>query len=214
MKIEGYLLLIMLIASASCSQPRSKEALSDSTQMPTDTVVSKMLNSTEPARVDEPNDAPEYNTIDMQEFTKHPFPNSYPEVKSTLREEGVIFTIIANDTIHSEHRTIMFDDSQINFLDSDPSYQDELGDLICSSDIRSPKFRFNQNVAIGMAQNEFFTRASLSESSLVQGSEGNWYFENEIPFDDGHWKITIWFKGGLLTRVQSEISPCYYDYGD
>ena len=160
--------------------------------------------------VDEPVDI----SINMEDFTKHPFESDYPNMKKSLKDASVNFTLIA-DTIDSEHRVILFDSSRIDFLDSDPNYQDELGDLICSADIRSPKFYFNQGVTIGMPQSEFLNRANLAKSSLLQDKDtGYVYLENEIPFDDGHWKIIIWFKAGLLVRIQSEISPCFYDYGD
>jgi hypothetical protein len=156
-------------------------------------------------------------SIDLDEFTKYPFRNDYPYIKEILKEDSIAFTLIALDTIHSEQRIIEFDNSRIEFLDSDENYQAELGDLICSSDIKSPKFRFNQDVKIGMPQEEFLARADLDESYLMRDdASGLHYYENKISWgeDEGHWKVVFWFNGGVLVRVQSEISPCYYDYGD
>lgn len=119
--------------------------------------------------------------------------------------------------MHSEHRIIDSDSARIDFLDSDPGFQDELGDLICSSDITSTKFIFNQDVVIGSAQENFLSRAGLSESSLKQDQKtNNSYYEHSVSWgeDEGYWRVTFWFNAGLLVRIQSEISPCYYDYGD
>jgi len=203
--------LTIFLQCASTSQQESVATTND-----TLTIVSTPSEDVNASLSSPVTDESEVNSIDIDEFTKLPFENDYPYVKTLLREDGIIFTIIAHDTVHSEHRTIEFDSSRIEFLDSDPSYQDELGDLICSSDIRSPKFRFNQSVSIGMPQDEFLTRANLAESQLIKDTETNYsYYENKIGFeDDGHWKITIWFKNGFLVRIQSEINPCYYDYGD
>ena len=156
-------------------------------------------------------------TLDLDEFTKHPFPSDYPYIKNFLREEGIAFTIIAEDTTHSEHRIIDSDSARIDFLDSDPAFQDELGDLICSSDIKSVKFVFNQDVMIGTAQEIFLSRANLTQSALTK-DEGTSlsYYEHKVSWgeDEGYWKVTFWFNAGLLVRIQSEISPCYYEYGD
>ena len=66
-----------------------------------------------------------------------------------------------------------------------------------------------------MPQEEFLTLTELNESSLKKdAATGHLFYENEVLFSDGHWKILIWFNAGLLVRIQSEISPCYYDYGD
>lgn len=154
--------------------------------------------------------------LDLEAFTKYPFENDYPYIKNMLREDSIAFTIIAYDTVHSDERIIEFDSSRISFLDSDENYQAELGDLICSSDINSLKFRFNQGVTIGMPQEEFLTRAGLDKSSLTKEDASLSYYENKISWgeDEGHWKLTVWFNAGVLVRIQSEISPCYYDYGD
>lgn len=54
MKTKKYILLVILIAFTSCNQPSTKGEAADSTQLPTDTVVSKMLNPVETVPVDEP----------------------------------------------------------------------------------------------------------------------------------------------------------------
>lgn len=155
-------------------------------------------------------------SIDLDEFAKNPFQSDYPYIKSLLLKEGLAFTIIAEDTIHSEHRIIEFDSARIDFLDSDPRFQDELGDLICSSDISSRKFIFNQDVMIGMPQEDFLSRANLTQSSLKTDTEsGLSYYSHTVSWhEEGYWKVTFWVDGSLLVRIQSEINPCYYDYGD
>ena len=80
----------------------------------------------------------------------------------------MIFTVIADDTIHSEYRTLLLEGSRIEFLDSDNN-QDVVGDLICSADIRSPKFRFNDGVTIGMTRDEFQKSADLPENAFHKG---------------------------------------------
>ena len=207
------LLLFSALVHVRCSSPAQKE-----TESTGDTTAVAETTTPEETQQYEPTDDSEYiASLDMEAFTKHPFENDYPYIKNMLREDSIAFTIIAYDTIHSEQRTIEFDSSRIEFLDSDENYQAELGDLICSSDIKSPKFRFNQDVTIGMPQDDFLTRANLDESSLEKDDDtGFRYFENKISWgeDEGNWKVVFWFNGGVLVRVQSEISPCYYDYGD
>lgn len=67
-----------------------------------------------------------------------------------------------------------------------------------------------------MPQDEFLTGANLTESSLIKDeATGRSYYENKVSWDEeGYWKVTFWFNAGLLVRIQSEINPCYYDYGD
>jgi hypothetical protein len=204
------LVLLSFCVFLQCTSSTQKEA--------ENTVDTTTVASTQPEAVtlsDQTTEESEY-TFDMDEFTKHPFANDYPYIKELLKQDSVVFTIIAEDTIHSEHRAIVFDSSRIDFLDSDPRFQDELGDLICSSDIRSPKFQFNQGITISMPQEEFLTNANLTESSLTPDeATGRNYYENKVSWDEeGYWKVTFWFHAGLLVRIQSEISPCYYDYGD
>ena len=144
------LLMMSFIIFIQCASQTQKEA---ETTVDTTTVVSA---PPETASVpDQTPEEPEY-AFDMDEFTKHPFESDYPYIKKILREDSIEFTIIAKDTTHSEQRAILFDSSRIDFLDSDPQYQDELGDLICSSDIRSPKFQFNQGITIGSAARRIF----------------------------------------------------------
>ena len=157
---------------------------------------------------------PEDFSFDIDDFTKNPFVSDYPAVKSNLAEDSVIFKVIADDTIHSEYRTLLFEGSRIEFLDSDNN-QDVVGDLICSADIRSPKFRFNDGVTIGMTRDEFQKSADLPENAFHKAeASGQTYYEHEIPFNDGHWKITLWFDDRALTRFQYEISPCHIEYDD
>lgn len=54
MKIDNHLLFVILIIITSCNQPSSKEEVSDSTQLPTDTVVSRDRKSVEPVTEPEP----------------------------------------------------------------------------------------------------------------------------------------------------------------
>jgi hypothetical protein len=207
------LLMLLFTIFFQCSSTTQKESVgdADTTEISLSPQKQEEPSSTEVA------DEPDYtSSFDMDEFTKHPFDNDYPYIKTLLKENRITFTIIEEDTIHSEQRTIEFDSSRIEFLDSDPQYQDELGDLICSADIRSPKFQFNQGITIGITQEEFLTNANLTESSLIQDeATGHSYYENKVSWDEeGYWKVTFWFHTGLLVRIQSEISPCYYDYGD
>jgi len=206
------LLLLLFFIFFQCASSTQKES-----ENTADTTAVVSAPPEEVSVSDQTTDDSEYvASFDMDDFTKHPFESDYPYIKKYLKEDSIIFTIIANDTTHSEYRTILFDSSRIEFLDSDPRFQDELGDLICSSDIRSPKFQFNQGITIGMPQDEFLTLANLTESSLVKGAAtSHRYYENSIPFDDeGHWKITLWFNAGFLVCIQSEISPCFFYYGD
>jgi hypothetical protein len=201
--------LFIFLQCTSSSQKESKKAV--------DTAVVASASTEEAPLSDQLKNEPEYSySFDMDEFTKHPFENDYPYIKSQLKADSIVFTITTQDTINSEQRTIEFDSSRIDFLDSDPQFQDELGDLICSSDIRSPKFQFNQGITIGMSQDEFLTNANLTGSALTQDeATGHSYFENKVSWnEEGYWKVTFSFHAGLLVRVQSEISPCYYDYGD
>lgn len=211
---------LILLIFFQCASPVQKENqnVGDSTDIPSTTTVSTPAESSEemPDEDAELYDA-DPNSLALDEFAKHPFPSDYPYIKNFLREEGIAFTLITEDTIHSEQRAIEFDSSRIDFLDSDERFQDELGDLICSSDIRSDKFQFNQNVTIGMIQEDFLSWASLSESLLTKDEATNSsYYEHKVSWgeDEGYWKVTFWFRGGILIRIQSEISPCYYEYGD
>lgn len=209
---------VLLVIFFQCTPPAQKEnqEAGDTTTNTTEPITPTSAESLEEASNEnaELYDA-DPTSFNLDEFAKHPFPSDYPYIKDFLREEGIAFIIIAEDTIHSEHRIIEFDSSRIDFLDSAPEYQDELGDLICSSDIGSTKFLFNQDVVIGSSQEDFLTRAGLSESSLTKDEEASFY-EHKVSWgeDEGYWKITFWFSGGLLVRIQSEISPCYYEYGD
>src|SRR5690349_9855012 len=174
---RNWLLPLFLLFTLRCASPTKQES-----EITTDTATATASVATEPVSTpNEEADEGEYlASIDLEEFTKHPFENDYPYIKNALREDSIEFTIIARDTIHSEQRTIQFDNSRIEFLDSDPAYQDELGDLICSSDIYEPKFRFNQDIVIGMPQSEFLIRAGLSESSLLKDGEtdSSYYYEH------------------------------------
>lgn len=214
MKINylSLLLIILIFVQCSTSTQSKNENTADST---TNAGVSGLAEevATEEQISDEAGSA----SLDLEEFTKHPFESDYLYVKNFLREAGIDFTIIAEDPVHSEHRIIEFDNSRIDFLDSDEQFQEELGDLICSSDIISAKFRFNQNISIGMTQEDFLSRAELIESSLEKDeSTGLRYYENSIAWgeDEGYWKVTFWFNAGVLIRIQTEINPCFYDYGN
>lgn len=204
------LLISMIFVRFSTSAQKENENLSDTT------TIEEVPAPAEGVALEE-QISDESFSLNLDEFTKHPFESDYPYIKSFLREEGIAFTIIAEDTIHSEHRIIEFDSSRIDFLDSDERFQAELGDLICSSDINSRKFQFNQGISIGITQEDFLSRSGLIESVLEKDeSTGLSYYENRVTWgeDEGYWQVTFWFKGGLLVRIQTEISPCYYDYGD
>lgn len=209
-RIRLFLLSFFIFFQCASSSQKEGESTTDTTSIALTPQEQEEPASTEVA------DESEYTSFDMDEFTKHPFENDYPYIKKLLKEDSIVFTITTKDTIDSESRTIVFDSSRIDFLDSDPRFQDELGDLICSSDIRSPKFQFNQGITIGIPQEEFLTNANLTESSLTRDeATGHSYYENKVSWDEeGYWKVTFWFNAGLLVRIQSEISPCYYDYGD
>jgi hypothetical protein len=206
MKKEIQLLLVVFFLMQCAPASKKSEDLSNDTA-----TVAESLSVD--SALDQNTDEPTIISIDIDEFTKHPFLSDYPMVKKFLKDDEVIFNVIAEDTLHSEYRILEFDSSRIEFLDSDPSYQDELGDLICSADIRSTKFYFNQDVAIGMTEEDFLNRAGLDKSSLTQDQEtGKSYYVNEIPFNDGHWKMTLWFDRNQLSRFQYEISPCFFEY--
>ena len=210
-----FVLLVILFQCASPAQKENENA-GDTTSTPSATTVSAPAESSEemPDEDAELYDA-DPNSLALDEFAKHPFPSDYPYIKNFLREEGIAFTILTEDTIHSEQRSIEFDSSRIDFLDSDDNFQEELGDLICSSDIRSDKFQFNQNVTIGMIQDDFLSWAGVAESLLTKEEDLS-YYEHKVSWgeDEGYWKVIFWFRAGILVRIQSEISPCYYDYGD
>ncbi|MFN8335646.1 MAG: hypothetical protein U0U09_10985 [Cyclobacteriaceae bacterium] len=216
--MKKYSLALALILF-QCTSPGQKEneTVQDTTSLNKPVASTSSESSEEVSNEDAGLYDADPTSLDLDEFTKHPFPSDYPYIKTFLREEGIAFNILAEDTIHSEHRIIDSDSISIDFLDSDPRFQDELGDLICSSDIRTGNFMFNQDVVIGAAQEIFLTRANLSESSLTKDEDTNLsYYEHKVSWgeDEGYWKVTFWFNAGALVRIQSEISPCYYDYGD
>ncbi|HMV09882.1 MAG TPA: hypothetical protein PK325_03370 [Cyclobacteriaceae bacterium] len=216
--MKKYSLALALILF-QCTSPGQKEneTVQDTTSLNKPVASTSSESSEEVSNEDAGLYDADPTSLDLDEFTKHPFPSDYPYIKTFLREEGIAFNILAEDTIHSEHRIIDSDSISIDFLDSDPRFQDELGDLICSSDIRASNFMFNQDVVIGAAQEIFLTRANLSESSLTKDEDTNLsYYEHKVSWgeDEGYWKVTFWFNAGVLVRIQSEISPCYYDYGD
>lgn len=152
--------------------------------------------------------ANESNAIDIGALTIQPFEPDFEFIKSFLETEGIIFTL---DT--SYYKNILFDSSRIQFLESSrvpepsfPELKERLGkDMISSSDIRSPKFRFNQGVSIGMPQAEFLKRSGLTESSIVQDTADYQYYESKVINNEYEWKITIWFKGEFVARIQIEI---------
>lgn len=203
-------LIVIIFVQCSTSAQKENESASDTT------AIDEVAAQAEEVALEE-QISDESLTLNLDEFAKHPFESDYPYIKSFLREEGIDFTLIAEDTIHSEHRIIEFDSSRIDFLDSDERFQAELGDLICSSDINSREFRFNQGVSIGITQEDFLSRTGLIESALEKDeTTGLSYYEYRVTWgeDDGYWQVTFWFKGGLLVRILTKISPCYYDYGD
>ncbi|MBN8651000.1 MAG: hypothetical protein J0L67_06220 [Cytophagales bacterium] len=190
---SGLLLITVLLFQCSTTQK-------DST-VKVDTVVTVLPNQSN-------HDASESNSIDIGALTIQPFEPDFELIKSFLETNGIIFTL---DT--SYYKNILFDSSRIQFLESSrvpepsvPELKERLGkDMISSSDIWSPKFRFNQGVSIGMPQAEFLKRSGLTESSIVQDKADYQYYENKVINNEYEWKITIWFKGEFVARIQSEI---------
>src|SRR5688572_10095595 len=126
------LVLLSFFIFPQCTSSSQKES-----ESAVDTTVVASAPTEEVPLSDQETVEPEYSySFDMDAFTKHPFESDYPYIKNQLKEDSIAFTITTQDTINSEQRTIVFDSSRIDFLDSDPQFQDELGDLICSSDIR------------------------------------------------------------------------------
>ncbi len=147
-------------------------------------------------------------SIDIEYLTKYPFESDHAKLKNDLVEAG----FVVKDTILYGHVVLLFDSSRVEINDADDN-QDVIGDLICSANIRSSEFAFSQAVSIGMSLDDFLSRASLTKAALKEDpTSARSYFQNEIPFNDGHWMITLWFTGGLLTEIEYEISPCEIEY--
>jgi PBP1b-binding outer membrane lipoprotein LpoB len=89
MKTKKYILLVILIAFTSCNQPSTKDEAADSTQLPTDTVVSKMLNPVETVPVNEPVE-PDEPPIDSVGLASPEFSFYAQTISSDKRETKLV----------------------------------------------------------------------------------------------------------------------------